>query len=121
MQQNNTTHVNRHRTPSKVNCTIIQFLNAMYTVLTVPIPLPLPKVFSKTDTVFLEEMHRSVYSTVHALGLVSASAIPREIHLVKVLEQSKLCSWLFMEGCMTFDLGSQTYFSICTQVREQAF
>ena len=42
---------------------IIQFLKGIFLILTLQIPLTLPSVFSKTDSVFLRE----------DLGLVSAS------------------------------------------------
>ena len=34
---------------------IIQFLKVMYLILTLQVPLTLPSVFSKTDSVFLQE------------------------------------------------------------------
>ena len=47
----------------------------MYSVLTLEVPLPLPRVFFvRTIQFFLEQILRSEYSTVwaHALGLVPA-------------------------------------------------
>ena len=47
----------------------IQFLKAMYIVVTIQIPLPLPMVFSMTDSVFCRG---------DALRLVPVSTIPRD-------------------------------------------
>ena len=48
-------------------------------VLTVPMPLTLPRVFSKKDSFFSsDEIHRIAYSRVHALGLEPTSIIPRD-------------------------------------------
>ena len=49
---------------------IVNLLIVIYLNLALQVPLTL---FSKTDSVFLKETPRSVYSTIHALGLVSAS------------------------------------------------
>ena len=50
----------------------IQFLKVMYLISTLQVHLTLLSVFSKTDSVFSKNTPRSVYSTIHALGLVSA-------------------------------------------------
>ena len=54
---------------------IIPFLKVMYLILNAQVPLTTS--FCETDSVFLTPVSNK-YSTIHALGLVPASTIPRD-------------------------------------------
>ena len=50
----------------------------MYLILIVQVPFTFPVVFYETDSVFSEQILKSKYSTIHALGFLPASTIPRD-------------------------------------------